>query len=693
MKKYIYLSFLFSLFSLNLAFGQIVINEIMYNPPEGGSDSLEYIELYNNSALTVDLTDWTMGGVTYTFPNGTMLNAGEYLLLTVNASAFENVYGISGTLEWTSGGLSNGGETVQLFNGNGTLVDIVDYSDSGSWVTEPDSFGPSLELCSPDRDNSLAENWFAATTATGFFIDGVELKGTPGAANTGTCPPDFDHTVTVQNFSFVPADITINLGETIQFQCISGTHNVNGSTATYPGNPAGFSNGPAAPAPWNFNHTFDVEGVYDYRCDPHFGSGMVGTVTVVTPTVADIVITELMYNTPGTDDLEFIELYNNGSETVDMTGYSFSDGVTFTFPDNYELAAGAYAVVALNADAMLSNFGTTALQWDGGNLGNGGELVRLVDNDGNEVDAVDYGDDAPWTEIADGNGPSLSLCDVNADNSMAGNWGASTTATGVTYGFLLAEIYASPGLPNASCSTVAHVLFNGTAETVGEGDGSENIGLILGAVGTNLESTITVMPMGTSTATEGVDYTLGSNELTLTATADGERVQGDIVFNIINDTEEEGDETVVLMITEVTNGALIQSSTLTVTITDDDGLSYPEYTISEVTTSDADGVPDSTGVLCQLQGIVHGVDLNGGGSIQFTVIDATGGIGLFSSNDFGYTVTEGDEVIIRGSIEQFNGLIQIAPDTLWMTSANNMLTTSGGSYCSGRRYRIRNDSY
>lgn len=103
---------------------------------------------------------------------------------------------------------------------------------------------------------------------------------------------------------------------------------------------------------------------------------------------------------------------------------------------------------------------------------------------------------------------------------------------------------------------------------------------------------------------------------------------------------------------------------------------YPVYTVATVTTNDVDGVADSLDVLCQLQGIVYGINIRGAGNgLQFTIIDGeNNGIGVFSSTrDFGYTVAEGDEVIVQGVIDQFNGLTQIVPDTLWRVSQNNTL--------------------
>jgi len=57
--------------------------------------------------------------------------------------------------------------------------------------------------------------------------------------------------------------------------------------------------------------------------------------------------------------------------------------------------------------------------------------------------------------------------------------------------------------------------------------------------------------------------------------------------------------------------------------------------------------------------VVYGVNLRSSG-LQFTVIDNTGGIGIIEfDSDFGYTVREGDEVVVQGHVGFYNGLTQI----------------------------------
>ena len=60
--------------------------------------------------------------------------------------------------------------------------------------------------------------------------------------------------------------------------------------------------------------------------------------------------------------------------------------------------------------------------------------------------------------------------------------------------------------------------------------------------------------------------------------------------------------------------------------------------------------------------------------LQFTIIDPTDGIGVISfTSDYGYTVTEGDDVEVRGTVGQFNGFTQITADTVIFFTAGNAL--------------------
>ncbi len=169
----------------------VVINEIMYNPPAGGSydnDEYEYIEIYNRSGSTVDLFDssgnpWKFNnGIQYLFPPATTLGAGEYLVVVKNPTAFSSRYpSVPGSKifgPYDSGKLDNGGEKLDLSIPGDEVdgerkyirIDRVDYDDEALWPTEPDgSNGDGSALgrkVTSDYGNDVA-NWQAIAPSPG----------------------------------------------------------------------------------------------------------------------------------------------------------------------------------------------------------------------------------------------------------------------------------------------------------------------------------------------------------------------------------------------------------------------------------------------------------------------------------------------------------------------------------------------
>jgi Lamin Tail Domain/FlgD Ig-like domain len=155
---------------------EIVINEIMYNPSGdlGNDADYEFLELYNSGTEAVDMSGcYFPEGIVYVFEEGAMIDAGAYIVLAINPDSLFDALGVTAYGTFT-GGLSNGGEDVQLVTAAGVEIDYVNYDDGGNWPSSPDGSGASLELISPELDNSLAENWQGS----------YDVNGTPGAANS-----------------------------------------------------------------------------------------------------------------------------------------------------------------------------------------------------------------------------------------------------------------------------------------------------------------------------------------------------------------------------------------------------------------------------------------------------------------------------------------------------------------------------
>lgn len=147
--------------------------------------------------------------------------------------------------------------------------------------------------------------------------------------------------------------------------------------------------------------------------------------------VPPLVITKIMYHPenstefPDGDDLEFIEITNNGDQAVDLTGVYFSGtGIVFQFPANTILGGHFSVVLASNPSVFKAKYGCDPNFNFTRHLSNEGEDLVLVDGFGNLIDNVFYQDTIPWPE-ADGNGKYLKLTSPDLDNSLAENWSQS----------------------------------------------------------------------------------------------------------------------------------------------------------------------------------------------------------------------------------------------------------------------------
>ncbi len=118
----------------------------------------------------------------------------------------------------------------------------------------------------------------------------------------------------------------------------------------------------------------------------------------------DIIITEVLYDTPGTDsDEEWFELFNPTDSTVDLTGWSVDDNYASIGLTGTILAKG-YFVVASDAAAFNTLYGYSpdlSLDWGSFALSNSGDMLTLKDDLSAEVDFVAWENEVPgWSIIA-----------------------------------------------------------------------------------------------------------------------------------------------------------------------------------------------------------------------------------------------------------------------------------------------------
>jgi len=160
----------------------------------------------------------------------------------------------------------------------------------------------------------------------------------------------------------------------------------------------------------------------------------------VDESIPSVAINEIHYDPDiATELVEFIELYNFGTTAVNISGWYFSDGISYKFPSGTILPADSYVIVAQNP-AHIN------IKWNNGRsfipqalifgpfefssrLDSSGEKLELCDADGRIIDKVDYQLGFPWPTVGDavpedqpGTGSSIQLINPLFDNDLGGSW-------------------------------------------------------------------------------------------------------------------------------------------------------------------------------------------------------------------------------------------------------------------------------
>jgi PKD repeat protein len=323
----------------------IVINEIYPNPPGSDNDD-EFVEIKNIGTETVSLTGWKLQdgstGSGYTLPATTLPPNG---LLTIkrtqSALALNN----------------SGGEDVRLSLNNGTLVTKVSYTGS---VADSMSYSRTTEgsyvwstVATPNKENTIA----AKNSAPKVLFD---------------------------------ADTDVLVGETISFDA-SDTTDSDTDTLTFSWD---FGDGESATGD-AVEHVYMKRGIYTTKLqviDSQKNTVEKRVVITVREDEGDteilmsselppgLRINEIFPNPTGSDDGEFIELHNDSTETINISGLKLDDedggSRPFVFDDDTFIEAGEYRVFGKSETKLALN--------------NTNDSVRLLDGSNSVLTSIDF---------------------------------------------------------------------------------------------------------------------------------------------------------------------------------------------------------------------------------------------------------------------------------------------------------------
>jgi hypothetical protein len=451
----------------------IVVSEIMYTPaPRPDTNNIEFLELYNSNPFFEDISGFQLVGdsMNYTFPAGTVLGGGAFLVVAASPGSILNVYGITNVAGPYTGSLKKA-DTITLLDDQGAVLLTVPYSCDYPWPVGAHGTGHSIVLANPTYGEGNPQAWDISDV----------VGGSPGGRDAYRPSPLRNVVINeVLAHSENPAlsQFVELYNHSSQTTDLSGCILTDDPTTNKFVIPTGTLIGPRGFLSFNqaqLGFTLDGSGEKLYFIKPD-GSRVLDAVqfeaqadgiswgrwpdggadfyplAARTPGtnnsavwIGDIVINELMYDPiTGNDDDQYIELFNKGSNTVSLASWQFTAGVTFTFPTNVSLAPNGYLVVARNQTNLFAkypnlNAGNTVGNYTG-KLSHKGERVALampqsltsaatgslVTNTIYVVqDEVTYGVGGRWGQWAKGGGSSLELINPNTNHRLAYNWADS----------------------------------------------------------------------------------------------------------------------------------------------------------------------------------------------------------------------------------------------------------------------------
>ena len=478
------------------AHGALFISEVFANNVSAHNNSGSFpdvIEIQNAGASAVSLsgmslTDDPLVKAKYVFPAGASIAPGARLFVYADAVPVPPAPPLPGT--HTGFGLDNDGGVVQFYN---TVASGQALIDGVTYGLQPADFsigrtGAALDtwaLCTPTvgaANTAVAtlaapaglriNEWLgnADYRASNDFIELYNGAAQPVALGGMSLTDDFinypaRHVLPPLSFMGAAAFVefeakgnnaTPGNGRELPFNISSDT----GGVSLLGANGSRVDHGDTLPQfrDVSIGRLPDGTGAFTALAPPSPGYTNASLPDGALELLNYLRITEMMYNPLSSTQSEYIEFRNisdllGNPVTLDLTGVTFKNGITFTFPAT-TLAPGAFVVIVENQAKFSAQFPAIPVGgvFASGKLDNNGERVRL-DIPGYNIPILDFTYNDTWYPSTDGGGDALMIASATASPAMwdrSEGWQAAPPNPGSVppYGvYAGADFVAPPGVP------------------------------------------------------------------------------------------------------------------------------------------------------------------------------------------------------------------------------------------------------
>lgn len=451
-----YQKILFSFFiPVPVVFRDVVINEIMIDPtPSVGLPEVEYIELYNNSNKTFNLSGWNIiddqkrGNLGEVF-----LDPAEYIILCSQADS--SILSSYGKICVVSGmpSLNNDGDNLSLEDNSKLPVDQVYYSDAWYKSSIRNSGGYSLELIDFNNPCSSEDNWKASENPDG---------GTPGRVNSIKAnKPDQKGPTLISVFPTIDS-LILTFNEVLDPKSVNEAEYYLNDDLIKP-LPSLDSRSLIVILNLPFQINSELEYIIAVRnikdCNGNLISDTSNKVTFRLPETADyldLVINEILFN-PRTGGADFVEIYNNTSKYINLrdwkianietereTGIPIISNRKILLEHDYLIAPEKLIAVTTDIADIQKNYPNSrdkeilevAML---PSFPNEAGCVILINNENNVVDSVNYHEDFHSPILQDNDGVSLERISYDDGSQDPNNWTSASSLVD----------FATPGAENS----------------------------------------------------------------------------------------------------------------------------------------------------------------------------------------------------------------------------------------------------
>lgn len=457
-------------------FNDLVINEIMYSPI---NDEPEWIEIFNRTDNSIDLTNWTIKdkSTNVKLSNKSIyLASGDYLIISRDTSITNYYKTIKNLLVTNLPTLNNLGDEIVLLDANNNLIDSLAYNqnwggkngvsleriDVNSASTDSTNWTSSVSInkATPCSINSVAIHTkdliiYSISEPQKYYQFGDEISFSVKIKNIGT--------TTINSFSILThldinnnGMIDINEERSRQFYLLNNYLTKDDTTSVE----LKFTNYLLGENNLILQLVIDEEEYSENNL-----SFIKINVIEINVFRNDIVINEIMYS-PSSNQPEWIEIYNQSNKQINLKNFTLADkSIKNTIEvNNFFINPYEYLVIAKDS-TIISHFEIDKLIVSNfPSLNNLEDNIVLLDSLNRVIDSVYY-----FSSWGGNTGKSLERIDVEKASNEKNNWGSCIDSMNATpgkqnsiaiknYDVELTSLNISPERPSPKSELVFNVL-------------------------------------------------------------------------------------------------------------------------------------------------------------------------------------------------------------------------------------------